>query len=161
MSTKPTPVPPSLAETIRSRKSRYCRFADTQDFASWATVFSPSVTAQFCDPQGSVLTENGATYSFGNRDQLVGFFKEAFATQQTIHIVGSGELHFVDGTNEQEISAIWPVIYHAASHGVSGGWSGTGGGHYYETWGVEDGEWVIKSLKFVRGYWRVQIFDQA
>ncbi|CBF87456.1 hypothetical protein AN9351.2 [Aspergillus nidulans FGSC A4] len=149
MSTKPTPVPPSLAETIRSRKSQYCRFADTQDFASWATVFSPSVTAQFCDPQGSVVIENGATYSFDNRDQL------------TIHVVGSGELHFVDGTDEQGISAIWPVIYHAASHGVSGGWSGTGGGHYYETWGVEDGEWVIKSLKFVRGYWRVQIFDQA
>ncbi|KAL4739037.1 hypothetical protein BDV11DRAFT_205441 [Aspergillus similis] len=128
--------PPPLAETIRSRKSQYCRFADTQDFTSWATVFSPSVTAKFCDPQGSPLTENGATYSFSNRDQL------------TIHVVGSGELHFVEGTDEQEISAIWPVIYHAASLGVSGGWSGTGGGHYYGTWGVEDGEWVIKSLKF-------------
>ncbi|KAL4926741.1 uncharacterized protein BDV17DRAFT_269004 [Aspergillus undulatus] len=152
------PLPSHIAETIRFKKSQYCRFADTHEWPSFRALFNPNVTVTFCDLDGNVVTENGATYSFAGIDEFVGFFSKAFETQQTIHLVGPGELEFVEGSNEREVSAVWPLIYHAASLGVSEGWSGTGGGHYHEIWRKVEGEkgWVIASLRFVRAYWKVQ-----
>ncbi|KAL4881186.1 hypothetical protein BJY04DRAFT_61495 [Aspergillus karnatakaensis] len=145
-----------LCETLRQRKAQYCRAADTHDWSSFASLLHPTITAQFTDPTGAVVTENGVTYSFANRDEFVSFFQKAFETQQTIHIVGPGEFEFTTADDENEVRAVWSVVYHAASLGVQGGWTGTGGGRYHEVWKKIDGEWVIASLRMERGFWKVQ-----
>ncbi|KAL4904159.1 hypothetical protein BDW74DRAFT_179251 [Aspergillus multicolor] len=109
-----TPLPYELAETIRSLKSQYCRHADTNNIPAWKRLFFPSVTARFCAPDGSILIENGTSYFFSNRDQLVNHFAVAFAQQQAIHVVGSGELEYVtkeDGSiNEKQVKAVWSSL---------------------------------------------------
>ncbi|KIA75372.1 hypothetical protein HK57_00155 [Aspergillus ustus] len=146
-------LPYEVAETLRFKKSQYCRFADTHDWDSFASLMLPSLSASFTGPDGEIATENGVRYYFATRDEFVAFFRAAFETQQTIHVVGPGELRRV---SEDEVSAIWSVVYHAASHGVTGGWKGSGGGQYHETWKKVDGEWRMASLKMVRVYWKVQ-----
>ncbi|KAI9373565.1 hypothetical protein BJX61DRAFT_541626 [Aspergillus egyptiacus] len=155
-----TPLPYTLSETIRHRKSQYCRFADTHDWPSFTSLFSPDLEAKFTGPDGEVpVTENGVTYSFSSRDEFVAFFSGAFETQQTIHLVGPGELEQVA---EDEIRAVWSLVYFSASPGAVGGWIGNGGGHYHETWKRgEDGEWVIQKLKMVRAFWKVQVLGEA
>ncbi|KAL4937922.1 hypothetical protein BDV06DRAFT_226498 [Aspergillus oleicola] len=127
----PTPLPYDIAETIRLKKSQYCRFADTHHWSSWRALFHPNVRATFNNLDGSVIIQNDFAYSFNSADELVSFFSKSFETQQTIHIVGPGELTFTSGEKD-EVSAVWPMVYHAASHGAVGGWSGIGGGHYHE-----------------------------
>jgi hypothetical protein len=78
----------------------------------------PSLTATFTNPDGTIAIEKGVRYEFNIRDEFVAFFRAAFETQQTIHTVDPGELTRVSA---DEISAIWSVLYHAASHGVTGG----------------------------------------
>lgn len=146
-------VPYEIAEVIRLKKSQYCRFADTHDWAGFDNIFLPSLQASFNAPDGAVLVENGVTFSFDGREAFVGFFAKAFETQQTIHVVGPGELSLVAG---DEVRAVWPATYHAASLGSKGGWRGTGGGYYREVWKKVDGDWFMASLKFERWFWRVQ-----
>ncbi|KAL5338236.1 hypothetical protein BJX70DRAFT_398950 [Aspergillus crustosus] len=157
MTTKsPGTPPPETCEKLRQRKAQYCRSADTHDWATFTSLLHPSITAQFTSPSGEVITENGVTYSFANRDEFVSFFRDSLETQQTIHIVGPGEFEFVS-LDEKQVSAVWSVVYHAASLGVQGGWTGTGGGRYHEVWKRVGGEWVIVSLRMERGFWKVQM----
>ncbi|KAL4919659.1 hypothetical protein BDW62DRAFT_199674 [Aspergillus aurantiobrunneus] len=149
----PQIVPYEVAETIRLKKSQYCRFADTRQWEAWGNLFIPSIKATFHNPDGSLITEGNTAFSFESRDELILYFRAAFETQQAIHIVGPGELQRL---GEDEVSAVWPVVYHAASRGVDGGWSGTGGGHYYEGWKRIGDDWFIARFKFVREYWNVQ-----
>ncbi|KAL2784099.1 hypothetical protein BJX66DRAFT_344339 [Aspergillus keveii] len=153
-----TILPYELSETLRLKKSQYCRFADTHDWDGFASLMLPSLTATFTDPDGTIATENGVRYEFNTRDEFVAFFRAAFETQQTVHIVGPGELTRL---SEDEISAIWGVVYHAASHGVTGGWTGTGGGHYHEIWRLVEGKWMMASLRMVRGFWKVSQLEGA
>lgn len=146
-------VPYEIAEVIRLKKSQYCQFADTHDWAGFDNIFLPSLQASFHAPGGEVLVEHGVTFSFEGREAFVGFFAKAFETQQTIHVVGPGELSLVAG---DEVRAVWPATYHAASLGSKGGWRGTGGGYYREVWKKVDGDWFMASLKFERWFWRVQ-----
>ncbi|KAL4778831.1 hypothetical protein BJX76DRAFT_352294 [Aspergillus varians] len=151
-------VPYKIAETLQLKKSQYCRYADTHDWKSFASLFLPSLTAIFTRPDGEIITENGVTYSFPTRDEFVAFFSNAFETQQTVHIVGPGELESI---SEDEVSAVWSVVYHAASPGITGGWSGAGGGQYHEVWKRVEGEWFMASLKLVRGFWKVQTHGEG
>jgi hypothetical protein len=75
-----------------------------------------------------------------------------------IHIDGPGEL---TRDSEDEIRAVRGVVYHAASHGVTGGWKGTGGEHYHERWRRVEGKWLLASLKMVRGFWKVSQLEGA
>jgi hypothetical protein len=81
----------------------------------------PILAATFTNPDGEVATENAVRYEFSSRDEFVAFFRAVFETQQTTHTVGPGELTRV---SEDEVSAVWSVVYHAASRGVTGGWKG-------------------------------------
>ncbi|KAL2835139.1 hypothetical protein BDW59DRAFT_155962 [Aspergillus cavernicola] len=146
-------LPYEIAESLRLKKSQYCRYADTHDWKSFASLLLPSLTATFTGLDGEIITEGGVTYYFSTRAEFVSFFSNALETQQTIHVVGPGELERI---SEDEVSAVWSVIYHAASPGVAGGWSGTGGGQYHEVWKRVEGDWFMASLKLVRGYWKVQ-----
>ncbi|KAL2848781.1 hypothetical protein BJX68DRAFT_276277 [Aspergillus pseudodeflectus] len=151
-------LPYDLAESLRLKKSQYCRFADTHDWDGFASLTLPTLAATFTNPDGEVATEIGVRYEFSSRDEFVAFFRTAFETQQTIHIVGPGELTRV---SEDEIRAVWGVVYHAASPGVTGWWKGTGGGHYHETWRRVEGEWLMESLKMFRGFWKVSQLEGA
>jgi hypothetical protein len=77
----------------------------------------PSLKALYTSPDGKIATENSVEYYFATRDEFVAFFCAAFETHQTIHVVAPGELRRVP---DDEVSAIWSVVYHAASHGVAG-----------------------------------------
>ncbi|KAL4801808.1 hypothetical protein BDV18DRAFT_148206 [Aspergillus unguis] len=149
-----TQLPYSLAETIRQKKSQYCRFADTQDWDSFRDLFADNASIVFSDANGITLKENKIPLSFPTPDEFVDHFAVAFSRQQTIHQTGPGELSFVEG-KQDEVNAIWPVMYKCGSKSSFGGWSGNGGGHYHEVWKEVDGEWCIQSLRFVRTYWKV------
>lgn len=154
VSYKPPTVPPSTADTLHHRKAQCCRFADTKDWSSFRTLFLPTATAKFTETDGSVIKEDGKALSFETLDSLIDYFSNAFAKQQTMHMTGPGEVELLD---EDSVKAVWPVIYHAGSRGVIGGWGGSGGGHYHEVWRRVEGEWLIAELVFVRTYWKVQM----
>ncbi|KAL2865302.1 uncharacterized protein BJX67DRAFT_383043 [Aspergillus lucknowensis] len=67
----------------------------THDRGSFASLPLPLLTATSTGPDGeNVVTENGPRikYSFPDRDALVSFSRAAFETQQSVHLVGRGEL---------------------------------------------------------------------
>ncbi|KAL4781770.1 hypothetical protein BJX76DRAFT_369614 [Aspergillus varians] len=152
-------IPPyEIAETLRLRKSQYCRLLDTHDWKAWGELFLPTATATFNNPDGSIMTENNTALSFDSRHAMVSFFSKVFDALQTTHVVGAGELTRV---SEDEVRAIWPATYHAASQGVAGGWTGTGGGQYHEVWKRVEGEWFIGEFRLVRSYWKVQSLGES
>ncbi|PKY00280.1 hypothetical protein P168DRAFT_330498 [Aspergillus campestris IBT 28561] len=159
--------PTEITHSIRTKKHQYCRYADTNQWHLMSTILAPNLLATFVDANDQVITEGGAAFSFASRDDFVAFFAKAFETQQTMHVLsGDGEMEMTkssspdgdgegEGNGGEEVKTIWGVVYQAASKEVTGGWAGTGGGHYYETWRVVGGEWMIVELKFQRIYWKV------
>ncbi|PLB39860.1 uncharacterized protein BDW47DRAFT_102550 [Aspergillus candidus] len=148
-------ITPEITHSISTKKHQYCRYADTNQWHLMSTILAPNLRATFVDADDQVITEGGATFSFDSRDAFVAFFAAAFETQQTMHVLsGSGEMTMSSPEGE-EVKTLWGVVYQAASKEVQGGWAGTGGGHYFETWRVVDGEWMIVELKFQRIYWKV------
>ena len=147
------PPDPKDAERITFRKLQYCRLADSGQWDLFGQIFLPNTHFQFFEPDGKTIhVENGVVFDFPSRDAFVAHFSESMGKLQTIHIVGPGEM---EATGADEVKAIWPLLYQAASKGDTGGFQGTGGGHYYETWRRVDGEWYIAEYKMVRLYWKV------
>ena len=150
-------IPPEISHTISTKKHQYCRYADTNQWQHMSTILAPNLRSAFVDANDQVITEGGAAFAFNSCEEFVAFFKAAFETQQTMHVLsGSGEMEMSSSVEgEEEVKTVWGVVYQAASKEVTGGWAGTGGGHYYETWRVVGGEWMIVELKFQRIYWKV------
>lgn len=143
---------PETAEIIRRKKAQYCRFADTKQWNLCDTIFHPELTSKFIDGEGNVLEQIGKSLVFNSRQEWVDHFKESFETFQAIHMVDHGDIEQV---NEDEIKAVFGIVYHVGTKGETGGMYGTGGGHYYETWVKVDGDWFMKEMTMVRVYYKV------
>lgn len=132
-----------VKEFIRDRKAKYCRYLDTKQFDKWEKLFSGDAKVTFCKPDGTVMmaSENVKKFFEVTRD--------FFATTVTVHQIHNSEIEFKSHT---EASAIWAMEdwhrYTPTSERPAKSMHGYG--HYYETWKLVDGEWVIASLELRR-----------
>lgn len=149
-----TSPPPEVAERIRHKKAQYTRFADTKQWSKFDSIFVADATFKFVDEEGKVIsTPDGAIpYEWTSREAWVAFFSAAFTNLQVIHLVGPGEFEMV---GPDEVKAVFTVIYHDAPKGKGTGPHETGGGHYYETWVRQGGDWLCKDLFMQRNYHHV------
>ncbi|KAI3393814.1 hypothetical protein diail_3590 [Diaporthe ilicicola] len=143
-------ISPEVAEIIRTKKSQYCRFADTNQFHLFEKIALPSATFKFVGPDDVVIAEGGVEYSWENLAGFCAFFTKAFESIQVIHSVGPGEL---EQTGPDEVKAIFTVIYHAGPKGTDMKHHDIGGGHYHETWKRQGDDWFMADLYMKRLYW--------
>jgi hypothetical protein len=150
-----TAPPPDVTERIRSKKSQYTHFADSQQWHRFDTIFLPDATFKFVDAEGKVVTTpDGATpYEWQSPDAWRAFFEKAFVGVQVIHLVDPGEFEQV---SPDEVKAVFTVIYHAGPKGYAKEPPHeTGGGHYRETWVRVGDDWFCKDLYMQRLYHRL------
>ncbi|KAK1998375.1 hypothetical protein LX36DRAFT_576478 [Colletotrichum falcatum] len=141
------------AETIRRKKARYCRFADGLEFDRFDTIMLPDFTFEGVGPDGAVIVENGVRHRWESRAEWVAHFRASLGAIQAIHHVDAGDLEQVA---EDEVRAVFGLIYHAGTRDTVGGLHVTGGGHYYETWKRVDGDWFMASSSMKRLFHKVQ-----
>ena len=89
---------------------------------------------------------------WSSRDDWTAFFSNENKDLQAIHNVGPAEMEQV---SENEIKAVFPLIYHVGSKEPDSGFHGTGGGYYHETWKKVGDDWFMETLKMDRLYWKV------
>ncbi|ROW18396.1 hypothetical protein VPNG_00297 [Cytospora leucostoma] len=144
-------LPPYAAETIRRKKSQYCRFLDTKQWHLFDKIALPDANFDFVGPEGNVLSDGGVPFSWSNTKGFTSHFKKAFETVQTIHSIGPGELEQI---GPGEVKAIWTVIYHLGPQGSADAkHHGTGGGNYHEIWKKQGDDWFLADLRLERFYW--------
>ncbi|KAK4075951.1 hypothetical protein Trihar35433_2511 [Trichoderma harzianum] len=147
----PFNLPAGAAEIITRKKALYCRLADANEWDLADKVMLPDFTFTAVDENDKIVNLNDTDYHWDSRADWVAFFSRIFAPIQTMHIVGYPELELVA---PDEIKAIFGVTYLVGTKEADKGVHGTGGGHYYETWKLKDGDWFIQKTKFVRIYWK-------
>ncbi len=146
-------VSPEIAQIITTKKLQYCRFADTHEWAKFDKVALPECTYEYSD-HGEVLIDQGFKYSWDSTVGFTGFFSVAFETLQTMHLVGPGEFEYTT-SDMTEVQAIFPVVYHSALSKTANstqGVTGTGGGHYYETYKRKGDDWFMSKCRMDRIY---------
>ncbi|EGR49506.1 uncharacterized protein TRIREDRAFT_106270 [Trichoderma reesei QM6a] len=144
-------LPAGAAETIVRKKAKYCRLADSNAWHLADEVFLPDFEFKAVDDKDAVIHINDTDYHWTSLADWVAYFSKTFAPIQTMHVVGYPELELVA---PDEISAVFGVQYFVGTKEVDKGLHGTGGGHYFETWKLKDGDWFIQKIKFVRIYWK-------
>ncbi|KAL7937158.1 hypothetical protein V8C35DRAFT_294910 [Trichoderma chlorosporum] len=144
-------LPAGAAETITRKKALYCRLADTNDWRLADKVMLSDFTFTGVDENNKVINLYGTDYHWTSRADWVAFFTEIFAPIQTMHTISYPELELV---GPDEIKAIFGATYLVGTKDADKGVHGTGGGHYYETWKLKNGDWFLQKSKFVRIYWK-------
>ncbi|KAH8903544.1 hypothetical protein BR93DRAFT_931138 [Coniochaeta sp. PMI_546] len=146
-------VPPEIAQIITTKKLQYCRFADTHQWDKFDRVALPECTYEYSS-HGEILVDQGFKYSWSSTAEFTGFFSVAFETLQTMHLVGPGEFEYTN-SNMDEIHAIFPIVYYSAlakTADSTQGVTGTGGGHYFETYKRQGDDWFMLKCRMNRIY---------
>ncbi|TDZ74629.1 hypothetical protein CTRI78_v000543 [Colletotrichum trifolii] len=100
------------------------------------------------------VVHGGAPAHFRNRQDFINHFTVANAEPESIHVVDPGDLEAV---GEDEIKAVFGVVFHAGSReDGEGGMHATGAGHYHEVWRRVEGEWWLERLWMKRCFWKVR-----
>lgn len=139
------------AEIIRRKKLQYCRFSDTNQWQLFDQIMLPEATMTFVDSGGSIIKHGELDFGASSREEWKDFCSKAFTGQQTIHLVGEGEMEQI---SPDEVKAIWGIVYHIGTKGTDG-MQGTGGGYYYETWKRRGDDWFMETLRMERSFWKV------
>lgn len=136
------PVPLEVAETICRKKSQYGRYIDTKQWNNFGQVALPEAEFNFFDSDGSILMAGRTALAFSSSKAFTEFFSSFFANAQTLHMFGPGEL---EQTAADEVKAIWGMEDQIILNSTAGLVELRGGGYYYETWKMKDGDWFLKS----------------
>ena len=147
-------ISPDVAEVIRRKKSQYGRFADTKQWHNFDKIALPDAEYSFFDTDGSVLQVGKTALAFGSTEAFRTFFTRFFANVQTLHNFGPGEL---EQNSPEEVKAVWSVEDQIIANGTAGLVELRGGGFYYETWRLKDGDWFLHSLKLERTYQKTSL----
>lgn len=142
-----SPVSPEVAEILTRKKSTYCRYLDTKQWHNFDQMVLPDCDFTFYDTDGSILKVGRTPIQFNSSKKFTSFFEEILRHGQTMHLFGPGEL---DQTAPDEVTAIWPVEHQLVM--LAGLVAVRGGGHYFETWKLKDGDWFIQDLVLKRVY---------
>ncbi|KAK3368461.1 hypothetical protein B0H63DRAFT_488503 [Podospora didyma] len=146
-------VSPEIAQIIQTKKLQYARFADTHQWEKFNQVALPECTYSYTD-HGKIIVDHGFTYRWSSTKDFTTFFSAAFQTLQTMHHIGPGEFNYTD-SSLSEVLAIFPVVYYSAlAQGATDtqGVTGTGGGHYYETYRRKGTDWLMSKCTMDRIY---------
>ncbi|KAH9909900.1 hypothetical protein F4778DRAFT_789242 [Xylariomycetidae sp. FL2044] len=132
-------VTPETALAISQKKALYGHLADTK---------------RFVGTDGKPITLGRSSSSplrFSSTGAFLAHFIEFFAGLQTGSTT-SGRAHFEPGDAADEVRAVFALqddLYHARLGSLA---HITGGGFYYETWKLVDGEWYLRDLRMERTY---------
>lgn len=150
-----TPPPPEIANIIRGRKTQYCELADKHHWERFTEITTADAVLEFCNSDGSYIQgSNGKPWNF-KRDEFIAHCSAEFKDAQYIHMTGPGMMGYEPAANGNPatVKAVFNGIYHLGSTGEPGPFY-TGGGYYHETWVEEGNQWLLKHLKFYRGFWK-------
>lgn len=148
-------VSPEIAQIIQEKKLKYARYADTHQWAKFKEVAFDDCTYNYMD-HGVVIVDHGNTYAWNSTKGFTDFFSNAFSTLQTMHHIGPGEFNYTD-YSLSEVEAIFPIVYHSAiavGHNSTNGVTGTGGGHYTETYRRKGLDWLMTTCSFNQIYYQ-------
>ncbi|KAJ5002344.1 hypothetical protein K4K48_000313 [Colletotrichum sp. SAR 10_66] len=148
------PVPYEISEAIRHKKAQYCRFADSNEWHLFDGIALPDATFKFFDKEGALVKQGDTEMTFDNLAAFQAHFSKTNAHIDAVHMVNAGELDMVA---EDEVRAIFTVVYHGGALDTEDGLHSTGAGHYHEVWKKVGDDWFLKSLWMKRIYWKVQV----
>jgi hypothetical protein len=143
-------VSPEVFQAISRQKARYARYADTKQWDKWEKeIFFPDARFSFFDTDGKPLKVGKQTLAFDSTKALATFFNKFFASVDTLHNICPGDLEQVA---PDEVKAVFGFEDQVMAKGL-GAWAEIrGGGFYYETWKLVDGQWLIQELRMERTY---------
>ncbi|KAI1118102.1 hypothetical protein F5Y14DRAFT_297332 [Nemania sp. NC0429] len=139
-------VEAEVAEIIRQKKSQYARYIDTKKWSKLEEVALPDAELEFLNPDGSPMTIGSTRLAFTSIHAFAAYFGKFFASAQTLHMIGNGELK---RTGPGEVEAIWGMEDQIILYGYA---QIRGGGYYHETWVKKGEDWFLKSLRLERTY---------
>lgn len=143
-------VTPEVAQAISRQKARYGRYADTKQWDKWEKEIAlPDARYSFFDTNGQPLMVGKQALAFDSAKAVTAYFEKFFASLETMHNLGPGDF---EQASADEVKAVFgfedQVMNKALGH-----WAEIrGGGFYYETWKLVDGQWYIKDLRMERTY---------
>jgi hypothetical protein len=142
-------IPYAIAEAIREKKARYCRYLDTKRWDALIGLGLPDATLTFHDVDGDILTIGGVRYVFDSPAAFAGTMSVVFRRARTSHQVTNSELSRLSDT---EIAALWAMTDYIEYPAIAGIFPVRilGHGHYHEVWQERDGDWLLKELVLKR-----------
>ena len=144
-------VSPEVAEAITRQKARYGRYADTKQWDLFAKLGLPNARYSYLDNAGKPLMTGNRALVFESSGLAAEFFGRFFLNFDTLHNIAIGD--FEPSTEApDEVWAVFGFEDQLVSKAL-GAWAEIrGGGFYYETWKLVDGEWRIQDLRMERTY---------
>lgn len=142
-------VSPEVAGAITRQKARYARYADTKQWDKLEALNLPTAAYAFLDNSGRPLAVGKKALVFDSPRPVADYFRKFFAAMDTMHNIGPGDF---EQAAPGEVRAVWGFEDQIVSKAL-GSWAKIrGGGYYYETWRLVDGEWYIADLRMERTY---------
>ncbi|KAI9170598.1 Non-canonical non-ribosomal peptide synthetase FUB8 [Paramyrothecium foliicola] len=125
-------------------------YADTKQWDKFANdVALQDAVMSYCDTTGQPLMFGNRSLVFDSPVATATFFKSFFASLETMHNISIGDFEQI---SHDEVKAIFGFEDQLLSKYLGTWVEIRGGGFYYETWKLENGEWYIKELKMQRTY---------
>ncbi|KAH7320598.1 hypothetical protein B0I35DRAFT_197926 [Stachybotrys elegans] len=151
-------VSPEVALAITRQKARYARYADTKQWDKWADLALPDATMAYLLTDGKPLAMGPQLTVWDSSKASAAFFEKFFRSMESLHNIAPGdfeavapdEVKAIFGFEDQVLSAHLPWLLEIR-----------GGGYYYETWKLVDGEWYIKELRMRRTYQKESLLVQV
>jgi hypothetical protein len=122
-------------EAIKRLKSRYCRYLDAKDWATWRTLFTDDFVSDTSRAGGKVIA--GA-------DDFVAFTRKSLRDQPTVHQVHAPDIELTSPTTATGVWALEDVVRFGPGVNLRGY------GHYTETYEKIGGDWRIKTSTLTR-----------
>src|SRR3954447_17095796 len=128
---------------IHDVKSRYFRYLDTKEWASWRELFTDDLVFYMEDSAVPATTE---PITVGG-DTFVEYVSDLLKTSVTVH---HGHMPQIDITSEREATGVWAMFdFVDDPEGDMGAFKGYG--HYHERYvKSDDGRWRIAELRLTR-----------
>ena len=146
-------VTPEVALAIQTQKQRYARYADTKQWKKFEEeVLLPDGKFLFLDIDGTPLKVGTTVFQWSSTKPFVQFFEGFFSKAHTLHNIAPGDFEQVKPDEVEAIFAMEDQILMDPFQSIA---QIRGGGFYYETWKLVDGEWYIKNLRLERSYQKV------
>ncbi|KAH8665560.1 hypothetical protein BGZ61DRAFT_461878 [Ilyonectria robusta] len=143
-------VSPEVAQAISRQKSRYGRYADTKQWDKFEhEIALPDAHYTFYGTDGELLTVGNKALAFETPKAVSAYFSKFFAELETLHNIGLGDFEQVA---PDEVKAVFGFEDQLLSKSLGAWVEIRGGGFYYETWKLVDGQWYISELKMERTY---------
>ncbi|GAA4330916.1 nuclear transport factor 2 family protein [Variovorax defluvii] len=132
-----------IAEIIRQKKAKYCRFVDTKQWKQFEALALPDARFIFYDVNGKVL------HDFPSPESLLAPTARLLDGARSSHRVSNSELSLISETQVEAIWAMEDYLVFPAKNGKPAT-AMRGYGHYHEIWECKEDDWFLKKLELTR-----------